>query len=162
MTSSDHHSADEGGVLLTCAQCQKTNRIPFNRLHLNGKCGICKAPLPQPSLPVEIDSASSFTSLIRSASLPVLVDFWAPWCGPCRMIAPEVTKLARLTTGELLVIKVNTEAQPSLAGTIGIRSIPTFAVFVGGRELDRTSGGSSANQLRDFALHAIRQAEGQS
>ena len=162
MTSTDHLSADEEGVHLICAQCQQANRIPFSRLHLKGKCGSCKAPLPHPSLPVEIDSVVSFTTLIRTASLPVLVDFWAPWCGPCRMVAPEVTKLASLAAGELLVVKVNTEAQPPLAGTMGIRSIPTFAVFVGGREVERTAGGSSANQLRDFARRAIHQTKAQS
>lgn len=162
MTSTDHLSADEEGIHLTCTQCQQANRIPFARLHLNGKCGSCKAPLPHPSLPVEIDSVSSFTTLISRASLPVLVDFWAPWCGPCRMVAPEVTKLASLTAGELLVVKVNTEEQATLAGTLGIRSIPTFAVFLGGRELERTAGGSSVNQLRDFAMRAIRQADSRS
>lgn len=160
MPATDHLSADEEGIHLTCTKCQQANRIPFARLHLNGKCGSCKAPLPHPSLPVEIGTVSTFTSLIRSASLPVLVDFWAPWCGPCRMIAPEVTKLAGLVAGELLVVKVNTEAQPSLAGTMAIRSIPTFAVFLNGREIERTAGGSSAKQLRDFAMRAIQQAEG--
>ena len=101
---------------------------------------------------------ASFTALVREASLPLLVDFWAPWCGPCRMIAPEVSKLAGLDAGELIIVKVNTEAQPALAGSMAIRSIPTFAVFVGGREVERTSGGSSASQLRDFALSAVRKA----
>ncbi len=160
MNSDDHLSADEVGILIPCPQCQRANRIPFARLHQKGKCGSCKATLPLPTLPVEIESAASYTALIRSASLPVLVDFWAPWCGPCRMVAPEVTKLAGLAAGELLVVKVNTEAQPAIAGSMGIRSIPTFAVFVRGREVERTSGGSSANQLRDFARRAARREEG--
>lgn len=158
--SADHLDADEQGIHLACPKCQQANRIPFARLHLNGKCGSCKTALPHPALPVEIDSGAAFTALVSSASLPVLVDFWAPWCGPCLMVAPEVTKLAGLASGELLVAKVNTETQQGIAGNMGIRSIPTFAVFVGGREVERTSGGSSATQLRDFALRAARQGEG--
>lgn len=108
-------------------------------------------------MPVEIDSAASFSALIHDASLPVLVDFWAPWCGPCQMVAPEVAKAANLAAGELLVVKVNTETQPGIAGSTGIRSIPTFVVFGAGRELERTSGALPAAQLRAFALRAATQ-----
>jgi thioredoxin 2 len=158
--STDHLQADEKGIHITCPQCQQANRIPFSRLHLKGKCGSCKAALPLPSLPVEIDSPASFAALASGASLPLLVDFWAPWCGPCLMVAPEVTKLAGLAAGELIVAKVNTEAQPVIAANMGIRSIPTFAVFVGGREVERTSGGSSATRLRAFAMNAAQRAKG--
>jgi thioredoxin 2 len=158
--STKHLHADEKGVHLTCPQCQQANRIPFARLHLKGKCGSCKEPLPLPSLPVEIDSPATYAALVRGASLPLLIDFWAPWCGPCLMVAPEVTKLAGLAAGELIVAKVNTEAQPVIAGNMGIRSIPTFAVFVAGREIERTSGGSSATQLRAFAMNAAQRAKG--
>jgi thioredoxin 2 len=158
--STDHLHADEKGVHLACPQCQQANRIPFARLHLKGKCGSCKAALPLPSLPIEIDSPASFAALVSGASLPLLVDFWAPWCGPCLMVAPEVTKLAALAAGELIVAKVNTEAQPIIAGNMGIRSIPTFAVFVAGREVERSSGGSSATQLRAFAMNAAQRARG--
>ena len=157
--STEHLHADEKGIHLACPECQQANRIPFARLHLKGKCGSCKAALPLPALPVEIDSPATFAALVRGASLPLLIDFWAPWCGPCLMVAPEVTKLAGLAAGELIVAKVNTEAQPVIAGNMGIRSIPTFAVFVTGREVERTSGGSSATQLLDFALRAARKAE---
>jgi thioredoxin 2 len=157
--STEHLHADEKGIHLACPDCQQANRIPFALLHLKGKCGSCKAALPLPSLPVEIDSPATYAALVSEASLPLLIDFWAPWCGPCLMVAPEVTKLAGLAAGELIVAKVNTEAQPVIAGNMGIRSIPTFAVFVGGREVERTSGGSSATQLRDFALRAARKAE---
>lgn len=159
MSTSDHLFADEQGIHLACPQCRRANRVPFARLHLKGKCGSCKATLPPPTLPVEINSPTLLAALVRSASLPLLVDFWAPWCGPCLMVAPEVTKLAGLAAGELIVAKVNTEALPVIAGNMEIRSIPTFAVFVAGRELERTSGGSSAAQLRDFALRAARNAE---
>ena len=157
--STEHLHADEKGIHLACPECQQANRIPFARLHLKGKCGSCKAALPLPALPVEIDSPATYAALVRGASLPLLIDFWAPWCGPCLMVAPEVTKLAGLAAGELIVAKVNTEAQPVIAGNLGIRSIPTFAVFVAGREVERTSGGSSATQLRYFALRAARKAE---
>ncbi|MEP6670372.1 MAG: thioredoxin domain-containing protein [Chthoniobacter sp.] len=154
MNATAHLSADDRGIVLDCPQCHRANRVPFVRLNQSGHCGSCKAALTLPSLPVEIDSVASFSALIRTASLPVLVDFWAPWCGPCQMVAPEVAKAAALAAGELLVVKVNTESQPGIAGSMGIRSIPTFAVFVAGREVERTSGAMSAAQLRDFALRA--------
>jgi thioredoxin 2 len=159
MNTTAHLTADDRGILISCPQCHRANRIPFARLHQNGQCGNCKAALPHPALPVDIDSAASFTALIRAASLPVLVDFWAPWCGPCQMVAPEVARLAALSAGELLVVKVNTEAQPGIGASMGIRSIPTFAVFAAGREVERTSGAMSAPQLRAFALRAANQAE---
>jgi len=137
MNDTAHLTADDRGVVLHCPKCQRANRIPFPHLHQNGQCGNCKAALPHAALPVGIDSASSFAAMIRAASLPVLVDFWVPWCGPCEMVAPEVGKLAAITSGELLVAKVNTEAQPGIAGGMGIRSIPTFAVFFDGREIER-------------------------
>lgn len=159
MNATAHLTADDRGILIHCPHCDLTNRIPFARLHQNGHCGTCKTALPHPSLPVDIDSPASFTALLRAASLPVLVDFWAPWCGPCQMVAPEVAKLAGLAAGELVVVKVNTEAQPGIAGSMGIRSIPTFAVFAAGREVKRISGAMSAAQLRAFALREAGQSE---
>jgi thioredoxin 2 len=156
MNNTAHLTADDQGILMPCLHCQSVNRIRFSHLHENGRCGVCKTPLPQAALPVEVGSAASFNALIRGASLPVLVDFWAPWCGPCRMVAPEVAKLAQLATGELLIVKVNTEDRQDIARSMGIQSIPTFAVFFRGREVNRTSGAASAVQLRDFALNAIR------
>lgn len=154
MNATPHLSVDDRGIVLPCLRCHRANRVPFARLSQSGHCGNCKEMLPPPSLPVDIDSTTSFSALIRASSLPVIVDFWAPWCGPCKMVAPEVSKLAAIAADEMLVAKVNTEAQPGIAGIMGIRSIPTFAVFIGGREVERTSGAMSAAQLRDFALRA--------
>ena len=85
----------------------------------------------------------------------VIIDFWAPWCGPCLAVAPEVAKLAALASGELLVAKVNTEEQQEIGSSMNIRSIPTFAVFAGGLERDRMSGAMSASDLRAFSLRSL-------
>ena len=154
MSAHDHLTADERGVILPCPKCQRANRIPFGRLHETGRCGSCKASLAFPDLPVALGSRAGFTALVRDSRLPVIVDFWAPWCGPCLAAAPEVTKLAALVVGELIVAKVNTEEQPEIAAAMNIRSIPTFVVFASGREQDRLSGALAAPELRAFAGRA--------
>jgi thioredoxin 2 len=159
MIATGHLTADERGVIVYCPGCERANRVPFARLGDTGHCAQCKASLPAPSLPVEISSAAAFTALTQKSALPVLIDFWAPWCGPCKMVAPEVAKLAAMTAGELLVAKVNTEDQPQIGSAMGIRSIPTFAVFNGGREIERASGGMPAAQLRNFAFQALGRGE---
>ena len=100
-------------------------------------------------------SAAVFDTLVRRSRLPVLVDFWAAWCGPCRMVAPEVKKVAERQAGQLLVVKVDTEAVPDLAARLGIMSIPTLAVYVGGQEAARTAGAMSASQIEAFVAQAL-------
>jgi thioredoxin 2 len=144
---------DERGVFLACPACGQKNRVPFGR---PARCGKCHAALPGPSEPIEVSSAVAFDALIQSSPLPVIVDFWAEWCGPCRMVAPELVKIAAAHAGEWLLVKVDTEALPDLAQRFQIRSIPTMAVFKGGREAGRTTGARPAAQIDEF----VRQIAG--
>jgi thioredoxin 2 len=106
--------------------------------------------LPAPAEPVEVPDAVAFDALISAAPLPVVVDFWAPWCGPCRMMAPELEKVAKEAAGQWLVVKVDTEALPELGERFRIRSIPTLALFRGGQELNRVAGAHPAADIRTF------------
>jgi thioredoxin 2 len=111
--------------------------------------------LTPPSEPVEIASSADFDRVITKASVPVVVDYWAPWCGPCRMVAPELQKVAARQAGRVLVVKVNTEALPDLGERFGIRSIPTLAVFAQGREVAKTAGARPAQDIEAFINQAM-------
>jgi thioredoxin 2 len=124
-----------------------SNRLPAARVGDRAKCAACKAPLLPLARPVALASAQDFDELVRDSTAPVLVDFWAAWCGPCRTLAPELEKLARERTGRLVVAKVDTEALPALAARFGIQSIPTMIVFRGGKEAERLSGAMPAGAI---------------
>ena len=141
---------DDKGVVVACAQCGRKNRLPYGRLNEVGTCGQCRADLPPISAPLDIGGEGQFDRLVAASPLPVVVDFWAPWCGPCRQVAPELEKVARARAGEWLVVKVNTEALPGLGARFGVQSIPTMAVFVGGKEAGRTMGAQPAAAIEAF------------
>jgi thioredoxin 2 len=141
-------TSDRGGVLVRCPSCGKTNRVRYAALASKNQCGSCRTPLPPPSIPVEVSDAMTFDVVIQSSALPVIVDFWAPWCGPCRTMAPELDKVA--AQREWLVVKVNCDGVPELAERFRIRSIPTLVIFQSGRELERVSGARSAEDIRSL------------
>ena len=143
-------TADRGGVLVRCPSCGKTNRVRYAALDSKNQCGSCRTPLSPPRTPVEVSDAMTFDLVLQSSALPVLVDFWAPWCAPCRMMAPELDRVAAAAQGEWLVVKVNSDAVPELADRFRIRSIPTLAIFQGGREIDRVVGAQSAEGIRSL------------
>jgi thioredoxin 2 len=140
-------------MLNDCPACGAQNRIPAKRLHQRAKCGKCKAELLPPHRPVAISSASDFEELIVNSSLPVLVDFWAPWCAPCQLVGPELVKVAEERRGRLLVAKVNTDEMPDIAQRYDIQGVPTFIAFNAGKETARTSGAQPASGiLRELSL----------
>lgn len=140
-------------MIVTCPACSQNNRVPAARLLDRARCGGCKGPLGPVAKPISIDSSASFDELLRGAKGPVVVDFWAAWCGPCRSVAPEVAKLANARQGQVIVAKVDTEALPDVAGRYGIRSIPTFIAFRDGAEVARVSGAmDAANLARELHL----------
>ena len=145
---------DDRGVVVACAACGKKNRLAYDRLGDAVQCGECKAPITAPAEPVEVHSAADFDRLIAGSSVPVLVDYWAPWCGPCRMVAPELQKVAARQAGQAIVAKVNTDEVADLGQRYGIRSIPTLAVFSGGKEVVRESGAKPAAEIEAFIARA--------
>src|SRR5262245_24397841 len=146
---------DQHGVIVNCPQCGQKNRLVYGRLGHPVRCPVCKTTLAAPGSPIEVGSAAQFDSLVAQAALPVVVDFWAPWCGPCRMVAPELQKVAGRQAGKLLVVKVNTDELEDLGNRLGIRSIPTMAVFNEGREIARTAGARPAADIEAFVSDAI-------
>ncbi|MGE4327601.1 MAG: thioredoxin TrxC [Pseudodonghicola sp.] len=133
------------GKKLTCLECGQLNRVPEDKLMAGAKCGTCGAAL-LPSKPVEVDPAM-LAKAAQNDDLPLVADFWAPWCGPCRMMAPEFTKAAATLQGKVRLVKLNTEDHQAAGMKYGIRGIPTMVEFSGGREVKRQSGAMQERQI---------------
>ena len=147
--------------LVTCPTCGATNRVPLDKLAAGGQpvCGRCKTPLPvgtaaDRARPVTVTDAT-FAAEVERSQLPVLLDAWAPWCGPCQMIAPVVDQLATELAGRARVAKLNIDENPVTAHRLDVRSIPMLLVFKGGREVDRIVGVQPKSEIARRVERAI-------
>ena len=138
---------------IVCPHCAATNRIPASKPAAAAKCGKCHKPIFD-GHPVALDSAA-FQRHVTSNDIPVVVDFWADWCGPCKMMAPEFAKAAADMEPAARFAKVDTEAAPDVAQRFGIRSIPTLMVFKGGKEVARQAGAMPAQQLKAWVKQYV-------
>ncbi len=138
-----------GAMIRSCPSCGTQNRIPARHLADRGRCGACKSELEPLAEPVEVDSPT-FYEIVGGATVPVLVDFWASWCAPCRMVAPEVQRVAKETSGQAIVLKVDTERHPELASRYGVRSIPNFVVLRDGKITAQQAGAVDARTLQSY------------
>ncbi len=133
---------------VVCPNCNKINRIPKKESYSKANCGHCKSSLLN-TKPVDVTSAN-FSHFLQGNDLPIVVDFWAPWCGPCRMMAPAFEQAAASMPLKAQFLKVNTENEQTLGAQFGIRSIPTMVLFKNGVEVDRVSGAMSADQIANW------------
>jgi thioredoxin 2 len=140
-------------VKLTCGACGQTNRVPSDRLSAGPKCGVCGAKLMAPKV-TELDQAIH-DKMARTDEVPVVIDYWAPWCGPCRSMAPQFEKAAQALAGRARFAKINTEDFPAVSQRLGIRGIPLLILWHRGREVARLAGARPAGEIEAFVRQAV-------
>jgi len=146
---------DARGLVVACPNCGKRNRLKYEGFGQTFRCGHCKNELQSPREPIDLGSDLVFDAMISRSALPVLVDFWAPWCGPCKMVAPEFVKLAKETAGKFVIAKVNTEGLPGLSSRFRVTAIPTMVLFKNGLEKARQAGAMPAPAIRKFIERSL-------
>jgi thioredoxin 2 len=136
--------------VVTCSRCSRRNRVPAVA---EGKprCGNCKAPLPW----IADAGDDTFAMVVEQAALPVIVDLWAPWCGPCRMVSPALEQVAADLAGDIKLVKVNVDEAPKLSERFTVRAVPTLLVMRGGQVIDRQAGAAPASVLREWVRKAL-------
>ena len=141
------------GVKLICTDCGQANRVPLDKLTAGPKCGTCGAKLADGSVGA-LDMAT-LTKAVKTDDLPMLIDFWAPWCGPCRMMAPEFAKAAKALAPHVRFAKINTEEHPEASQRFGIRGIPLLILFRSGGEVTRLPGARPAAEIERFVREHV-------